>query len=259
MSKRILAIVLVVAILAGAGWWAWTTYGPNGSEATAGALGGSGTIEADQVAVTPQVSGRVIVAPAQEGVAVKKGDVLYKLDPSLLKLAVDQATAGVSAAKANYKAVKKDDASTKAEIASAKAQWDQAVAAQKMARVQLGFATIASPIDGIVTNLAVRAGENGTPGNTLAIVSDVANLSVTIYVPENRIGEVKVGQAGTISTDSTKEYAGKVTFVSPQAEFTPSSIETKDQRVKLVYQVKLAVTDADAALKQGMPADVVLR
>jgi HlyD family secretion protein len=257
--KRILPIVLVLAVIAAGGWWAWTTYGPNGSVTTASQLGGSGTIEADQIAVTPQVSGRVVSAPAQEGVMVKKGDVLYKLDDSLLKLSVEQAKSGVNAANENYKHVKKDSGSTKAERAAAKAQYEQAKVAEKMARLQLGYASIASPIDGMLSNLAVRAGENATPGNTLAIISDIANLNVTIYVPENRIGEVTIGQQGTLSTDSTKRYTGQVTYVSPQAEFTPASIETKDQRVKLVYKVQLRVTDADSALKPGMPADVVLK
>jgi HlyD family secretion protein len=259
MRKRILPIVLAIAVIAGIGWWAWTTYGPNGTATTANELGGSGTIEADQIAITPQTSGRVISAPAQEGVSVKQGDVLYKLDDSLLKLNVSQAKAGVKAARANYVNVKKDSGSTKADRAAAKAQWQQAKVAEQMARVQLGYATIASPLDGVLSNLAVRAGENAVPGNTLAIVSDIANLYVTIYVPEDRIGEVKIGQAGKLTTDSTKEYAAEVTYISPQAEFTPASIETKDQRVKLVYQVKLRVTNADSALKPGMPADVVLQ
>jgi len=258
MGKRIVPILLVIAVLAGVGYWAWTTYGP-AAQAAATALGGSGTIEADQIAVTPQVSGRVVSAPGQEGVSVKKGDVLYKLDDSLLKLAVQQAQAGVDAANANYKHVKKDSGSTKADKASAKAQYDQALVALSMAKVQVGYATIASPMDGILSNLAVRAGENAVPGSTMAIVSDTSNLYVTIYVPENRIGEVKVGQTGTLKTDSTKDYSAKVTYIASQAEFTPASIETKDQRVKLVYQVKLSVTDADSALKPGMPADVVLK
>jgi len=259
MRKRILPIVLVIAVVAGGGWWGWTTYGPNGSATAASILGGSGTIEADQIAITPQASGRVILAPAEEGAAVKKGEVLYKLDDSLLKLAVDQAKSGVAAANENYKHVKKDSGSNKATRAAAKAQYEQARVAEKMARVQLGYAAIASPIDGVLSNLAVHAGENAAPGGTMAIVSDIANLYVTIYVPENRVGAVKIGQQGTLTTDSTKEYAGKVTYISPQAEFTPSSIETKDQRVKLVYQVKLAITNADSSLKPGMPADVVLR
>lgn len=258
MAKRIVPIVLVIAVLVGAGYWAWSTYGP-GAKAAVTELGGSGTIEADQIAVTPQVSGRIVVAPSQEGVSVKKGALLYRLDDSLLKLNVEQAQAGVDAARANYKHVKNDSGSTSAEKAAAKAQYDQAVVALDMAKVQVGYATITAPLDGTITNLAAHAGENGVPGSTLAIVSDLSHLYVTIYVPENRIGEVKIGQAGTVTTDSTKQYPARVTYIASQAEFTPASIETKDQRVKLVYQVKLAVDDSDGALKPGMPADVVLK
>ena len=72
------------------------------------------------------------------------------------------------------------------------------------------------------------------------------------------ISQVKLGQKGTVVTDSTTtpSIPGTVTFISSQAEFTPASVETKDQRVKLVYQVKLSVDNTDGALKPGMPADV---
>jgi HlyD family secretion protein len=258
MGKRIIPILLVVVVLAAGGWWAWTTYSPS-AVAAASALGGSGTIEADQLAITPQMAGRVISAPAQEGVAVKKGEVIYRLDPTTAKLNVKGAHTAVTAQRANYRHVKNKNGSTKAEKAAAKALYDQAKIAEKMALVALGYTSIAAPIDGVISNLAVRQGENANPGSTLALLSDIANLYVTIYVPESRIGEVKIGQEGTLKTDSTKSYTAKVTYVSSQAEFTPASIETKEQRVKLVYQVKLAVTDADSALKPGMPADVVLK
>ena len=81
MRKRIIPIVLVIAVAAGIGYYWWTNYG-GGSAAANAALGGSGTIEAQQIAVTPQTTGRIIAAPAEEGAAVKTGDVLYRLDPS---------------------------------------------------------------------------------------------------------------------------------------------------------------------------------
>lgn len=257
--KRIAGVLVAVVVLAVAGYFGWTYF--TGAGAASGALGGSGTIETVQIAITPQASGRIVSAPEQEGVSVKAGDVLYRLDASLLELQVSQAQAGVDAATANYKHVRDASGSTKADKAAAKAQLDQAKAALGMAKVQAGYATITSPIDGVLTNLAARTGENASPGSTLAIVSDPTSMTVTIYVAESQIGLVKVGQAGTLTTDSTagKTYTAKVVFVGSQAEFTPASIETKEQRVKLVYQVKLKIMDADAALKPGMPADVVLQ
>lgn len=258
MNKRIIPVIVVIALAVG-GYFAWQRWGAGGGSADEG-LSGSGTIEAEQIAITPQTAGRITTAPAEEGARVSQGDVLYELDPALLALQVEQAQAGVDAASSNYRSVRDDDDSTSSEKAAAKAQRDQAKVALKMAKVQLGYAKITSPIDGVLSSIAVRAGENAVPGSTLAMVSNVDSLTVTIYVPENRIGQVKLGQGGTLTTDSTtKSYSARVIFVASNAEFTPASVETKDQRVKLVYQVKLAITDADDALKPGMPADVTLQ
>jgi HlyD family secretion protein len=259
MGKRIIPIVIVIAVAAGVGYYWWLNYG-GGASAANSALGGSGTIEAQQIAITPQTSGRITSAPAEEGAAVKAGQVLYTLDPAVLKLQVQNAQTAVTAARSNYNHVRKDDNSTRADKDAAKAQWQQAQIAVKMSQAQVGYTKIAVPVDGILSSIAQKAGENAVPGTTMAMISEVQSLTVTIYVPENRIGEVKMGQTGTLTTDSTsKSYDAKVTYISSQAEFTPASIETKDQRVKLVYQVKLDITDADAQLKPGMPADVVLK
>jgi HlyD family secretion protein len=259
MRKRIIPIVLVIAVAAGIGYYWWMNFG-GGSAAANAALGGSGTIEAQQIAVTPQTSGRIIAAPAEEGAAVKTGEVLYQLDPSVIKLQLESQDTVIRAALANYNHVKNDSSSSWADKQAAKAQWQQAVLAKKMTQVQLTYTTIHAPMDGVLTNIAQKAGENAVPGTTMAMMSQVQSLTVTIYVPETQIGQVKMGQPGTITTDSTtKAYSGKVTYIASQAEFTPASVETKDQRTKLVYQVKLNITDADAQLKPGMPADVVLK
>jgi len=256
--KRIVPVIVIVAVLAVAGYFGWTWY--TGNSAAGAGLSGSGTIETDQIAVTPQITGRILTAPAEEGVAVSRGDVLYTLDSSLVDLAVKQAQAGVDAAKANLANVRDRSGHTTADVDAAKAQLEQAKVALDMAKVQAAYTTVTSPIDGVIASIAARAGENAVPGSTLALVSNPASLTVTIFIPESQIGQVTVGQKGTLTTDSvTKTYNGEVIFVATSAEFTPASIETKDQRVKLVYQVKLRITDADASLKPGMPADVVLQ
>jgi len=257
MNKRIIAIILVALVAVG-GYFAYQKYFANAAGANGG-LGGSGMIETTQIAITPQTAGRIIEAPPNEGLPVKKGDVLYRLDPATAQYQVEQAQAGQKAASANYSHVKKDDGATSADRAAAKAQLDQANIAVKLAQVQLGYTVIASPLVGTITNVVAKVGENAVPGSTMAVVSDPAQLTVNIYVPENRIGEVKVGQPGTLTTDSTNSYQVQVSFVGSQAEFTPASIETKDQRVKLVYQVKCRILNPDSSLKAGMPADVVLK
>jgi HlyD family secretion protein len=257
MNKRIIGIVVVV-VVAVAGYFGYQKYFGAASAANT-ALGGSGMIETTQIAITPQMAGRIIESPPNEGLAVKTGDLLYRLDPSTAKLGVDQARAGQKAAAANYSQVKKDSGSNYADRAAAKAQLDQANIAVKMAQVQEGYTVIRSPLDGTIANVVAKVGENAVPGNTMAVVTNPAQLTVAIYIPENRIGEVKVGQPGTVTTDSTRSYKVEVAFIGSQAEFTPASIETKDQRVKLVYQVKCRVINPDSSLKAGMPADVVLK
>ena len=255
--KRIAPILIVIVLLAVAGYFGWTYY--TGLAKTSNVLGGSGTIETEQVAISPQTSGRIVEAPAEEGVPVKKGDILYRLDATTAQLQVQQAQAGANAAQAALDQAIRDKKKA-SEKAAAQAQLDQANVAVQLAQVQLGYATVASPLDGVLSSLAAKVGENAAPGNTLAVVSNPASLTVTIYVPESRIGEVKLGHEGTLTTDSTsRTYHAQVVFIGSQAEFTPASIETKDQRVKLVYQVKLRITDGDLALKPGMPADVVLK
>lgn len=258
MRKWIIPIVILVAVVGGGYYW-WASYG-GGSASANPALGGSGTIEAEQIAITPQTMGRIIKAPAEEGAAVKVGDVLYKLDPSTIQLQIASLDTAIRAASANYNHVKDDSSSSWADEQAAKAQWEQAVLAKKMAQVQLTYTTVRAPIKGVLTTIGQKVGENAVPGTTMAMMSQVQSLTVTIYVPETEIGQVKMGQAGTVTTDSdSKAYNGKVTFIASQAEFTPSSVETKDQRTKLVFQVKLDIADADANLKPGMPADVVLK
>jgi HlyD family secretion protein len=254
--KRPLIVVIALAALVAIGvavFFIWS----NAATQQANALGGSGTIEAQQTIISSQASGKVLSAPFAEGDAVKKGQVLYKLDPKLAQDQVKQAQASLDAANAQLTQVKDDSNSTDADVAAAEAQVSQARIAVDMAKTQAGYTTVTSPVAGTATNKVVDVGEIAAPGANLAIVSDTRNLTVTIYVPETDIAKVKLGQKGTVKTDSsTNEYPAKVTFISSQAEFTPSSVETKDQRVKLVYQVKLSVENTDGALKPGMPVDV---
>ena len=133
----------------------------------------------------------------------------------------------------------------------------QANAAVKLAQVQLGYATVKAPHDGVVTAVAANAGQNAAPGRTLATIADTNNLFVRVFVPETRIGDVKLGATVKATTDSSDTtYSGAVEFIASQAEFTPNNVETKEQRVKLVYEVRVRISDTSGTLKAGMPVDV---
>lgn len=257
MKKRI-PIVIAVVVLAAAAWWGYSTFLANPSSSSA-TLGGSGTIEADEVAVAPLLAGRIATATATEGAQVRAGDVLFTLDNAIALAQVQQAEAGVRAAQAALTQVK-DTNGSDAEIAGAAARVDQAKAMLAMAKAQLGYERVTAPVAGTVTSVVGDVGQVTAPGKTLATVADLSRLTVSIYVPETSIGEVRMGQSAIVRVDSSqKEFEAKVTFISDHAEFTPSNVETKEQRVKLVYEVRLSVTNADDILKPGMPADVEIK
>ncbi len=254
MRQRI-AIVAVLAILATGAYFAWR-YFTTGSASTA-RLTGSGTIEAVQVAVSPLASGRIVSVTATEGVAVKKGDVIFRIDPSVARLQLVQAKAGLKAAKAARDQARRDDKS-RADIAAAQAQMDQAAAQVKLAYLQLSYATVRAPVGGTVLDIASDEGEIAAPGHTLATLARLDRLTVSVYIAESDIGAAHLGRKATLTIDSsTASFPCTVTFVSSQAEFTPSQVETRDQRVKLVYRVELSVSDPSGTLKPGIPADVV--
>ncbi|MDO9557712.1 MAG: efflux RND transporter periplasmic adaptor subunit [Coriobacteriia bacterium] len=257
MKKRIPAVIALLAI-AGAVWWGYSTYLVGGNDDTA-VLGGSGTIEADEVSVSPLLAGRIAEANATEGAHVAEGDVLFTLDSAIVDAQVAQAEAGVRAAQAALAQVTDDDG-TAAEIAQATARVDQAQAMLAMVEAQQAYTRVTAPVDGTLTSVVGAIGENTAPGKTLATIADLANLNVSVYIPETRIGEVHLGQKAIVYVDSSDTaFNAVVTFISNQAEFTPSNVETREQRVKLVYEVRLRVTNSSGVLKPGMPADVEFR
>lgn len=253
--RRVIPVIVVAALIVG-GWFAWRQYSAN-QAANSGALSGSGTVEDEETNVSPLTSGRIVEARVAEGEHVKKGDVLFVLDASVARNQLKQAQEAERAARVNYHETRDDSDSTDAEIAAAKAQYEQAKVSVSSAKVLVSYATVTSPVDGIASSVPVDAGEIGSAGQTLAVISDPTHLKVSVYVSETEIGRVKVGDKATLSTDSSnRTFDGQVTFIASQAEFTPANIETKDQRVKLVYEVRVSVTDTSGTLKPGMPVDV---
>jgi HlyD family secretion protein len=120
-------------------------------------------------------------------------------------------------------------------------------------------AGVISPATGIVTQKLVDAGELIARGTPIVVVTDLDNAWANLFVPEPMIPRIKLGQAATIRTDAGGDgLPGKITFVSPRAEFTPRNVQTADERSKLVYRIKVAVDNRAGVLKQGMPVDAEL-
>ncbi len=394
--RRVIPILLILALLGGGiVWWSHQ----QNAQAAAG-LKGSGTIETEQINIGPEVAGRVVEVLADEGQTVKAGQVLFRLDDSMLKAQRIQADAVVQAARAQRDqllAVARPEqlqaaqanvnsaqaalagaqadlsrllsGATGAQIAAARAQLEAAQAQAKtiqdsynavtngrdtchehhigcgglsqvagQVQVQLNSAnqqvaaaqaalnqllsgptspenraaqarvaaaqaqlqaaqdqydlltagpsheqvaaadatlaqaeealraydvqadklTIRAPQDGVILTRNIEPGEVVEPGATLFVLGQLNPLQLTVYLPEDKYGQVKLGQTARVSVDSQPNvtFSASVIHVADQAEFTPRNVQTVEGRRTTVYAIKLNVSNPDGMLKPGMPADV---
>ena len=127
--------------------------------------------------------------------------------------------------------------------------------------IQLDYTQLKAPRAAIITSRSIEPGEVVTPGREVLTLSDLATVDLKLFVDETQIGKVKPGQEVEVRVDTfpDKTFAGRVTFISPEGEFTPKIIQTRKERVKLVYLVKVSIPNPQHELKSGMPADAWLR
>jgi len=148
----------------------------------------------------------------------------------------------------------------KQDIETSVAQINASRAALNQASIQLGYTQLKSPMDGIVTSRNIEPGETVNVGREVITISDLSRVDLKIFVDETDIGKIKPNQKVEVRVDTfpDKSYTGYVSFISPEGEFTPKIIQTKKERVKLVYLVKVSIVNPDFELKAGMPADALL-
>ncbi len=142
----------------------------------------------------------------------------------------------------------------------ARAQRDEALAAVEAAHAAWEDLQVKSPVEGVVTRTHAEVGETLGAGRPVATVTDISRPWVRVYIPENQIGKVGLGAAAKIKVDTfpDREFDGRVSYVSSQAEFTPKNVQTQEERVKLVFAVNVTLDNRDGTLKPGMPADVTI-
>ena len=235
----------------------------------------SGNVEVTEVNVGFKIPGRLQKLYADEGMTVVQGDKLAILDSAELESMVNQGRASVRNAEAQFEKARKDydryqalfrdgviasqqmDASKSAyDVALSQLQLSQA--GLRTAEVKLHDSFIYAPLHGVVLKKHIENGETVGTGAAVFTIGDLENPWVKVYVKEDRMGLVKLGQKAEVSVDSfsQKRYEGIVTYISSEAEFTPKNVQTKEERVKLVFGVKVRVTNQNDELKPGMPADV---
>ena len=146
------------------------------------------------------------------------------------------------------------------EVRAAQARLAQAEAGRDLLVKTISDATIVSPVSGMVTHKVVEPGEFVGPGVPLLTIADLDDVRLNIYVTEVELGRVRLGQRAEIRIDSHpgRSLGGTVIFISPEAEFTPKNVQTKEERVKLVYRVKVEIPNPESILKPGMPADALI-
>jgi HlyD family secretion protein len=254
-------------------------------------LSASGTIEITEVEISSKVSGRIESLLIDEGDSVVKDQVLIELEAKELQAQLKQVEAAyqVSLAqlsqsrssldnlKTNLDRIKElfkagsatqqqlDDMKTKFDVAKdqfnlASHLTEQNKATIELIKTNIDNSIIKSPIDGLVLSKNTEMGEVVLPGNSLLTLGDLSRPWVKIYIKETDLGKVKLGQKAEVKIDTypDKVFEGKVSYISSQAEFTPKNIQTKEERVKLVFGIKVSLDNPLQILKPGMPADVTL-
>jgi HlyD family secretion protein len=216
-------LLLAVLVLASVGWWLapmmpWTLPWLQ----PAGPLVASGTLEADEVLIGSEVSGR-LVSLVREGQSIQAGQVTAQLDDSLVRLQFRQS-----------------DAATQQQLA-----------------IQTEKFQLRSPIDGVVTRVPLHVGEVVAAGQAVVAVADLSVLEMMAYILERDLGRVRVGQEVAVSADPfpSRTFYGVVTSTNQRAEFTPRNVQTQRDRLNLVFGVKIRVDNPRGELKPGMPAD----
>ena len=230
------------------------------------------------VAAVNAAQGQLDVAEA--GVAMASAELARaRANPATTEDSVDVAESGITAAAAQVKIAEGQLAQAEAElarlrvgstpetIAALQAQRDQAQAVLAAAEanlkaldIEMGRTVVAAPTGGVILQRLIHKGELAAAGAPLFTLANLDEVTLTVYVPEAELGKVSLGQAADVTVDAYNEvFPGEVSTIASQAEFTPKNVQTQEERVHMVFAVKIHLDNPDRLLKPGMPADAVFR
>ena len=212
---------------------------------------------------------RAKLAKAQAQLAGARGYLAALLamrdNPLSLNAELHQAEMEYELAKASVEAARArldelQAGTTEQDLALAEAQVHQAEAAVGLVDAQADQLTLIAPMDGVVGTRSAQVGETATAGKPLLTIANLDEVTLVLYIPENRIGQVQIGQEVEVQVDSFPErvFVGRVKSIAGEAEFTPRNVQTKEERVNLVFAVDVSIANPERALKPGMPADATI-
>lgn len=236
--KRILPILLLAVI---AGFWYYRSRHPDFTYA--------GTLEAELVDVQPGVASPIATLAVEEGDVVAAGQRLAELSCPDIRVAAGQALSDFNRNQSLYQAG-----------SLAAAGFDRSRFASRDAQVKLAWCDVSAPIGGTVLSVYRRAGEWARPGQALLTLADLSRLHATIYVPQPMLAGLKLGQTVDCGLPELpgRRFPGVLVHIRPQAEFTPKNVQTREERARLVYGIKLRFENPDGLLKPGMSIEADL-
>ncbi|MEA3375874.1 MAG: efflux RND transporter periplasmic adaptor subunit [Chloroflexota bacterium] len=179
------------------------------------------------------------------------------LEAALNRAQTEYELAEVEVARAEARVEELEAGATGEEVALAEARVREAEAGVALVDARLEQLTLAAPMSGVVSTRSAQAGETATAGKPLLTIANLDEMTLVIYVPQTRIGEVRIGQKVKVTVDSFPErtFVGQVDSIAGEAEYTPQYVQTEEERAKLVFAVDVGIPNPDHALKPGMPAD----
>ena len=209
----------------------------------------AGTIEATEVDISPRLSSVISELDVKEGDDVSAGQVMLKLDGEDQKLAAAIAQKEFDRTEKLYR----DGAASQEAYDNAKYKRDDTA-------LRLGWCTIKSPVKGRILTKYHEAGEWVTPGTKLLTVADMSEVWAYFYVPQLAVAKLSVGTevAGYLPELGMRGFRGKITHINDEAEFTPKNVQTREERTRLVYGVKITFPNGEGILKPGMTLEAKL-
>ena len=209
----------------------------------------AGTVEATEVDLSARVSSVIDKLEVSEGDTVVKGQGLVRLACEDIRLAADLAESNYRRASELFNAG-----------SMAKAEFDRVRYQREDASVRRSWCGVKSPIPGVVLSVYHEAGELVGPGVKLATVADLSEVWTVIYVPQPVLARLKPGMAvtGILPELKKKKFPGRISHIREKAEFTPKNVQTREERTRLVYGVKVSFPNPDGILNPGMTIEVRL-
>lgn len=249
MARKIIPVViLLIGAIVGVSWFV-PLFGFSVKSFFDRPFRYAGTIEATRVDVPARVSSVVASIAVQEGDTAKQGQVILKLACEDLRIAADKASS-------DYERVlllRKASAATAEEA-------DRIKAAHDDAKLRLSWCEVASPLTGTVLTRYHEPGEQVAPGTKLFTLADLREVWAYVYVPQTLLAQLTVGMDvdGHLPELGDRAVPGRVIKINDEAEFTPKNVQTREERTRLVYGVKVLFPNPKGLLKPGMPIEVAL-